>query len=220
MKTYLVLVLLMLTQTACVPVIFGAAAKVGSVISEERSVGDAVDDTAIWTEIKSLYLQKNIDSIFTAVNVEVKEGRVLLTGRVDNPDNRVEAARLAWQPVGVKEVINELQITDKSGLRDVANDYWINSQVLGKLLVEKDVRSVNYSVDTINGVVYLIGVAQNEWEMKKAALVASRVKGVKKVVSYVKVKANPTPAPSKKAPSKKRGVVYEYPNDNHDRHQK
>lgn len=187
--------LLLITQTACVPLIFSGAAKVGSVVAEERSVGDAVDDTAIWTEIKSLYLQKNLDDIFTAVNVEVKEGRVLLTGRVDNPDHRVDAVRLAWQPVGVKEVINELQITDKSGLRDVANDYWINTRIKANLLVEKNVRSVNYSVDTINGVVYLLGVAQNEWERKQAALVASRVKGVKRVVSYVRVKENPSPAP-------------------------
>lgn len=198
MKKISLIVLLLMTQTACVPLVFSGAAKVGSLVAEERSVGDAVDDTSIWTEIKSLYLQKNVDDIFAAVNVEVKEGRVLLTGRVDNPDHRVDAVRLAWQPVGVKEVINELQITDKSGIRDVANDYWINARIKANLLVEKNVRSVNYSVDTINGIVYLIGVAQNEWERKQAALVASRVKGVKRVVSYVRVKENPSPAPVKK----------------------
>ena len=212
MRHYLVLALLILTQTSCAAVVLGGAAKVGSVVAEDRSVGSTVDDTTIWTEIKSLYLQKNVDYIFAAVNVEVKEGRVLLTGRVDNPDHRVEAVRLAWQPVGVKEVINELQITDKSSLRDDANDYWINTQVRTKLLLEKNVRSINYTPDTINGIVYLIGVAQNEWEMNQAALVASKVKGVKRVVSYVKVRANPTPPPAKKA-SVKQGTVYEYPSD-------
>jgi osmotically-inducible protein OsmY len=193
--------LIMLVQSACVPLVLGGAAKVGSVVAEERSVGAAVDDTAIWTEIKSHYLQKDFNNIFAGVNVEVKTGRVLLTGTVENPEQRVEAVRLAWQPVGVKEVINELQITDKSSVRDTANDYWINTQVKAKLLVEKNVRSVNYTVDTINGVVYLIGIAQNEWEMNQAALVASRVKGVKRVISHVQVKENPTPLPLKQPPS-------------------
>lgn len=196
MKKYLLVCLLVLSQTGCPALVLGGAAKVGSVAAEERSVGSTVDDTAIWTHIKSLYLQKNVDYIFATVNVQVNEGRVLLTGTVDNPDHRVEAVRLAWQPVGVKEVINELQITDKSSISDDARDFWINTQVNTKLLVEKNVRSINYNVDTINGVVYLIGVAQNEWEMKQAALVASKVKGVKRVVSYVKVKQNPSEPPS------------------------
>lgn len=186
-----------LSQAGCQALLLGGAAKAGAVVSEERSVGEAVDDTAIWTEIKSAYLQKSVDNIFSAVNVEVKQSRVLLTGRVNTPEDRVEAVRLAWQPSGVKEVINEIQITDESGLSDVANDFWINTQVKTKLLVEKNVRSVNYSIDTINGIVYLMGVAQNEWEMKKAATVASRVKGVKRVVSHVVVKENPSPAPAK-----------------------
>ena len=198
MRNFIFVCLLVLSQTGCPALVLGGAAKAGSVVAQERSVGSTVDDTAIWTKIKSLYLQKNVDYIFSTVNVEVKEGRVLLTGTVDNPEHRVEAVRLAWQPVGVKEVINELQITDKSSLSNDANDYWINTQVNTKLLFEKNVRSINYTVDTINGVVYLIGIAQNEWEMKQAALVASRVKGVKRVVSYVKVKQNPSdpPAPS------------------------
>ena len=187
------------SQSACVPLVLAGGAKAGAVVAEERSVGEAVDDTTIWTDIKSRYLQSNLDGVFGAVNVDVKQGRVLLTGRVDNPQNRVEAVRLAWQPTGVKEVINEIQITDKSGISDVARDYWINTQVKTKLLVEKNIRSINYSVDTINGVVYLIGVAQNDWEMKQAALVASRVKGVKRVVSHVQVKPDPSPAPAKKA---------------------
>lgn len=190
-----------LSLTACEAIILGGAAKVGAVVAEERTVGEAVDDTAIWSEIKSLYLQKNVNSIFSGINVEVKQGRVLLTGQVTNPQDRVEAVRLAWQPTGVQEVINEIQITDKASLSDAANDVWINTQVAAKLLVEKNVKSVNYSVDTINGIVYLLGVAQNEWEMNQAALVASRVKGVKRVVSHVQVKKDPAPAPQKKVSS-------------------
>jgi osmotically-inducible protein OsmY len=208
MKKYFVLCLLVLTQTACPALILGGAAKVGSVVAEERSVGSTVDDTAIWTHIKSLYLQKNVDYIYATVNVEVNEGRVLLTGTVDNPEHRVEAVRLAWQPVGVKEVINELQITDKSSIADDAKDYWINTRVNANLLVEKNVRSINYNTDTINGVVYLIGIAQNEWEMKQAALVASKVKGVKRVVSYVRVKQNPSDPP---APAKQKAATSDNP---------
>lgn len=204
MKKYLLtlgVITLAFSQSGCEAIILGGAAKVGAVVAEERTVGEAVDDTAIWSEIKSLYLQKNVNSIFSGINVEVKQGRVLLTGQVTNPADRVEAVRLAWQPTGVQEVINEIQITDKASISDAANDIWINTQVNTKLLVEKNVKSINYSVDTINGIVYLMGVAQNEWEMNQTALVASKVKGVKRVISHVQVKKDPAPVPAKKKPS-------------------
>lgn len=179
------------TQTGCVPLMAAGATATGYTVAQERSVGDAIDDATIETQISSYFLQEDVNDLFKNVSVESVEGRVLLTGAVKKPETRVEATRLAWKPQGVKEVINELQISDEATIEDIANDTWITTQIRGKLIVTKDVRSLNYTIDTVNGVVYLIGIAQNQRELEKVSEVASQVKGVKKVINHVRLKTDP-----------------------------
>lgn len=172
--------------SGCFAVAAGGAGAVGVTAAQERSVGTAVDDNVIYAEISSLYVQNKFNDLYMNISVAVDEGRVLLTGTVKDPETRVEAVRLAWQPKGVKEVSNEIQVTDKSSIKDIANDTWITAQVRSKLLFNKGIRSINYSVDTVNGVVYLMGLAKDEAELNKATYLASTVKGVRKVVSHVR----------------------------------
>lgn len=178
--------------SSCVLAAAGAGAgATGYSVAQERSAGDTIDDITIRTKINSLYIQKDVNDLYAGVSIEVNEGRVLLTGNVENPDSKVEAVRLAWQPQGVKEVINEIEVRNKTSLRNDAKDAWITTQVKSKLLLEKNVRSINYNVETVNAVVYLIGIAQDENELDVATVVASKVKGVKKVVSHVRLKEDP-----------------------------
>ena len=100
---------------------------------------------------------------------------------------RDEAVRLAWQAEGVKEVINEIQIAD-SDLGDFASDTWISTNLKSKLLFDSKIASINYSVETVRGVVYLIGVAQSQEELDRVTNHARSLEYVKKVVSYVKIK--------------------------------
>lgn len=181
------LVFCVVLLAGCAVAAVGGAGTVGYTGAQERTIGSAVDDTVIDAEIHSRFVQKDVNDLFFNVGVEVSEGRVLLTGSVKNPESRVEAVRIAWQPKGVKEVINEIQVTDKSSLKDVAKDTWITAQVKSKLLFGKKIKSINYSVETVNGVVYLMGLAENENELSRATNAASTVKGVVKVVSHVRL---------------------------------
>jgi osmotically-inducible protein OsmY len=169
----------------------GGAAGTGFTVTQERSAGEIVDDATVWTRINSHYIQKDVNDLFSHVNIEVHEGRVLLTGNVEAPQTKVEAVRLAWQAEGVKEVINEIEVRNKTSLNDSARDTWLTAQVKSKFLLERNMRSVNYTVETVNGVVYLLGIAQDEDELSIATKIASRVKGVKKVVSHVRLKDDP-----------------------------
>ena len=101
------------------------------------------------------------------------------------------AVRLAWTVKGVREVIDEIQVNDKSGLADFARDSWIGAQIRSRLLLEKNLRSVNYSVEAVNGVVYLMGIAQDQNELDKATYIASTTAYVKQVVSHVILKDDP-----------------------------
>lgn len=192
MRAYKLLLtpLLLLTLTGCFPLVLGAASESAVVVSQERSVGGAVDDAGILLKIKQRFLEKDVNDLLSNVEVKSVEGRVLLTGNVNLPETQITAVDITWQVPGVKEVINEIQINDKSGLGNYAQDVWISTQVRSKLLFTKGIRSVNYSVITVNKTVYLMGIAQDQAELDKVTYVASTVSYVQKVISYVRLKSD------------------------------
>lgn len=183
---------LALALNACTPLgaAVGAGATVGVAAVQERSVGHAIDDATIQIQINHLLLQKS-ERLFADIDLEVVEGRVLMTGEVPTVDDRVEAVRLAWQAEGVREVLNELQVSNKSGLVSYAKDVWISTQMRGKLIGDGDIVDINYSVDTVNGVLYLMGIAQSKAELDKAVQHARTIRGVTQVVSHVQLKDDP-----------------------------
>lgn len=175
---------------ACTSLAVTGATKTGTAIVEERSVGSVVDDLTIRTELNQIFFEDNID-LLQDVSFGVFEGRVLLKGSVPTAENRVNAVRLAWRAGGVREVINELQVTDEGGIVNFARDTWISTQLKSKLLFDKDVLSVNYNIETVNGTVYLIGLAQDQTELTKVSGHARTIEDVKRVVSHVMLKDDP-----------------------------
>ncbi|MEQ8246803.1 MAG: BON domain-containing protein [Alphaproteobacteria bacterium] len=179
-----------LALSGCAGALVGGVATVGVATVQERSVGDAVDDTTIEFRIRDQFLEKS-DKLFTRVTVDSVEGRVLLSGSVDTPDDRVEVARLAWQAKGVKEVFNEVEVRNRAGLIDYFKDVRIANELRLKLLSDKDVSAINYSVETVNSVIYLMGIAQDQAELERVTGHASNIKGVSRVVSFVLLKDDP-----------------------------
>jgi osmotically-inducible protein OsmY len=175
---------------ACVSLAVGGAAAGGVAAVEERSLGTQIDDRGIYLKVNDKLLAKE-GALFRKVNVEVNEGRVLLTGNVPKPEDRVTAADLSWEVAGVKEVLNELVVTDRSELRDYPKDTWITTQLKTRLLGDAKVLQVNYSIETINGVIYLLGIAQSQDELDRVVNHARNISGVQKVVSYVRLKDDP-----------------------------
>ena len=176
-----------LVLSGCASAIVGGAAAVGVAAAQERTVGRAIDDATIEFKIKDLFLEKS-DRLFTRVSVDSVEGRVLLSGTVQTPDNRVDIARLTWQVDGVKEVFNEVEVGDRGGLIDYFKDVRIANELRLKLLADKEVANVNYSVETVNGVIYLMGIGQDQAELERVTSHASNIKGVVRVVSFVVLK--------------------------------
>ena len=179
--------------SGCVGAAIGAAAVgTGAIASKETTIGTEVDDTKIYWQIKGLYLNHDAQDLIAGVNVKVIEGRVNLTGKVKSLDTSISAVKLAWQPVGVKEVINEIQIIKNSSLKEIAKSKWIKTQLFTKLATGKGIRSLNYSTEVVNGTVYLMGIAQDTTELNTVTKIASTIKGVKKVVSHVRIKNDPS----------------------------
>jgi len=175
--------------SGCTPigVAVGAGAGAGVAASQERGFKGAMSDTDIRLRINDLWFQENI-TLYRKVNLQVQEGKVLLTGNVPNPETRLNAVRLAWQAHGVREVINEIEVTDKSSLTDSAQDIWITTQLKTKLLIDSEISSINYSIETVNQVVYLMGVAQSSAELDRVIGHAKNISYVRRVVNYMRVK--------------------------------
>jgi osmotically-inducible protein OsmY len=107
---------------------------------------------------------------------------------VKDPRDRIKATKLAWKATGVREVINELQITDHSSLTDTAKDILINKTLEARLLVDEKVKFINYTIDTVNGTVYLFGIAQNREELERVIAVARQINYVENIINYVTLK--------------------------------
>ena len=179
-----------LSFTGCAEFIVGAATTAGLAIAEERTVGDAVEDLSIQAELNHLFFRDDL-GLYQDVSFSVVEGRVLLKGSVPTHDDRTRASWVARQATGIREVINEMQVTAESGILNYARDRWISLRLDARLLFDIDVLSVNYDVETVNGTVYILGIAQDEEELEKVKAHARRIDGVKGVVSHVIMKDDP-----------------------------
>ncbi|MEE8270459.1 MAG: BON domain-containing protein [Alphaproteobacteria bacterium] len=172
----------------CAPVLIaGAGATAGVVVAEEREVGEVVDDTGIKLRINQLWLQEDAD-LLIALSTRVTQGGVLVTGTVADPDQRVTAIRLVWQVEGVREVINEIEVANSEGVAGYARDVAISTQLRSRLLFDTSIQSINYSVLTESGTVYLMGIAQDQDELNRVIGHARDISYVRRVVDYVRVK--------------------------------
>ena len=181
--------------SACSPVgtAAGLGATVGVAAAQEGGIKMAATDAAIRLQIHDSWFKHNLD-MYRRLDMTVREGRVLVTGSVPNPDMRVDAIRLAWQADGVRQVINEVNVDNRSkGLVGFAKDSWITGNLRTKMTLDKQVQSINYTIDTVKGTVYLMGVARDDTEREHVINLARNLAYVDSVVSYVRLQGE-TPA--------------------------
>tara|TARA_E500000331_G_scaffold201883_1_gene193825 strand:- start:659 stop:1249 length:591 start_codon:yes stop_codon:yes gene_type:complete len=177
--------ILILTNCS-VPVATGVATKAVTVSNSDRSIGEFVDDVLIKTVLKNSYFDQS-EKIFFNVDVEVSQGRVLLTGTVDNIDLRIEATRIAWGVKGVQTVINEIQISESDSILNFTDDLVISTKVMAKIMLDEDVNSLNYNIETVNKIVYIIGISGSSDEKQKVIDLSKEVFGVEEVVDYITI---------------------------------
>ena len=181
--------ILLMINIGCSPV--GVLASGGSatmVIAEgDRSLGTVVDDATIKLNLSAKFLQSE-NKLFLDVNSNVTEGRVLLTGLVDTQEIRIEAVRKVWEINGVKEVINEIEVGNKTTLKEYMNDLWINTQVKSLAARTIGLRSFSYNFETIKGKVYIAGITSRPEQLQAIVESTKTIKGVNEIVNYVVIK--------------------------------
>ena len=186
LMTVLLLLTLFAPLSGCVSMVIGAGATVGVAAMEERPLKVHLRDTTIATEIRYNLVEAS-EKFITGVGIEVYEGKALITGVVENEAMRAQALKLVWKVEGLKDVYNELQVGD-NGITNFAKDSWVTTQLKSKTTFDQDVLAINYKIETVNGVVYLIGIAQSKREIDKVIAHARSLGYVKRVISHVRIK--------------------------------
>ena len=204
MRISFIFLILLLNLTGCAAVLIGTG---GTMIAQEKSIGDSISDNTIWARIKAAFASQKIDHLWGDITVSVSEGRVLLTGHTKTADDMVKILKTVWQQNGVRDVINEIKISNENtgSIGSYTNDLWITTQIKSRMLVSKKIhiRTINYSVETIESVVYLFGIAQTREEIQAVEDIAYSVSGVKDVKSYMRIKEDDVRSKLKKLASDK-----------------
>ena len=182
--TAIFLILASISLSGCASAVIGVGTAAVAASTTEKGLSTSVADTQIHAKLTDQFIKTDF-SLVTAVDITVNDGAVLLSGKVKKPEEKVLATKLAWNIRGVREVVNELQITDSSSIKDIAKDLAASATLRGKLIADKDISSLNFSIDVVNGTVYLSGVAADLNEMKRVVEHAREVRFTKKVVNYI-----------------------------------
>ena len=170
--------------TSCIETAVGLGTAAVAASTTEKGFSTSVSDTVIEAKLTDKFIQ-NDASLVTGVKSSVSDGAVLMTGKLDTQDQKILATRLAWEIKGVKEVINEIQIVSEKSIKATAKDLAASAQLRAALIGDQEISSLNYSIDVVNGIVYLSGVAANEKERERVITHAQALRFAKKVVNYI-----------------------------------
>lgn len=176
---------LLLALSSCVETVVVGTIATGTVVTREKSLSDTGRDMVIAAKIEKEFLAEGILNI----EYEVEEQKVYLTGVANTEDEAAKAVKIASKVSGVKDVVDEIQISAKYSEQDRFVNYFkdaaITAQVKTRLLFQKNISSLNYEVTTVNGDAYLTGIADDDAELRKVNTMVAKTKGVKRVVSHI-----------------------------------
>tara|TARA_B100000941_G_scaffold269853_1_gene227430 strand:+ start:185 stop:778 length:594 start_codon:yes stop_codon:yes gene_type:complete len=183
-KFYL-LIISLLIFSGCVGVsskgIFGTGV---SVAFDPRSVGTQIDDSIMQKNLSARIVLLNKD-YFISVKSKVLDGRIFLTGKVDNPEEKLKLTKLAWETKGARSVRNDIKIKEKFNFKQSAKDILITSQMRSALIFNKKIKATNYQIDTYKKKIYLYGIALNSEEKKEVLKEAEEILDVEGIISSI-----------------------------------
>ena len=185
MKFKLFYITYLLILTGCVGVsssgIFGTGV---SIALDPRSVGTQIDDSIMQKNLSTRIVL--LDKKFLiSVNSKVLDGRIFLTGKVDNPEEKLKLTKLAWETDGVRSVRNDIRIKENFNFKQSAKDLLITSQLRTALILEKDIKASNYQIDTYKKKIYIYGIAITPAEKDKVIAEATEILDVEDVVASI-----------------------------------
>ena len=171
-------ILLILTLTSCSSVgRFGTGV---DITFDPRTIGMQIDDTIMQKNL-SARLALSDKKYFLSIQSEVLDGRIFLSGKVDNAEEKIKITKMAWETKGVRSVKNAITIKGQSNFKNTAKDILITSQLRTSLILNKKTKARNYTLETINQNIYIFGIAMDRDEKQQVINEASKIYDVKEI---------------------------------------
>jgi osmotically-inducible protein OsmY len=183
-KKIISLTLLILALNSCVSrnlTTFGRGVSIGF---DPRTVGMQIDDTLMQKNLVAR-LALTEKKYFLYIQVEILDGRIFLTGKVNNPEEKIKITKMAWETKGVRSVKNAITIKGYSNFKSTTKDILITSQLRTSLIFNKLIKSNNYTLETINKKIYIFGIAINDEEKKEVINEANKIYDVDAVIPTI-----------------------------------
>ena len=151
---------------------------------DPRTVGMQIDDTLMQKNLVAR-LTLTDKKYFLTIQAEVLDGRIFLTGKVDEPEEKIKITKMAWETKGVRSVKNAITIKGQSNFKSTAKDILITSQLRSAMIFNKSIKSANYTLETINKKIYIFGIAMNDDERKTVLDEAEKIYDVEEVIPTI-----------------------------------
>ena len=155
-----------------------------SVAFDPRSVGTQIDDSIMEKNFTARMLLKDKKYLF-AINTQVLDGRFFLTGKVENPEEKLQLTKLAWETLGVRSVRNDIKIKETFNFKQSAKDLLITSQLRTAIILNKKIKATNYQIDTYKKKIFIYGIAITEDEKDEVLKEAKEILDVKDVIASI-----------------------------------
>ena len=184
MKNITVLFLLVLLS-ACIGSSTGGVFGSGvSIALDPRTLGTQIDDSIMQKNLVARLVLSEKKYLFK-ISIKVLDGRIFLGGKVDEPEEKLKITKMAWETKGARSVKNNIAIKQKFSFKNIVTDALITSQLRTALILNKNVKAVNFNIDTINQKIYVFGIAHDENEKKEIIQEAKQIVDVKEVVTSI-----------------------------------
>ena len=184
MKNLLFLSIIILFLQSCAPMIGTVGMVSLGAASKEKGIGTSINDSLIKTKISNLIFKFD-KNLIADTKIFVNNGSILFTGKVKSPNDKIQFTKLAWTVRGVREVNNEILVSDTSSIKNIARDIASIGEIRALMMSDKSINSINYSIDVVNDKAYISGVASSEIEMNLVKNHASSARFVKEVYNYI-----------------------------------
>jgi len=182
---YILLILIPVFFSGCIGFsskgVFGTGV---SVAFDPRSVGTQIDDSIMQKSLSARIIMKN-KSYFLSIKTKVLDARIFMTGKVDKPEEKLQLTKLAWETDGVRSVRNDIKIKEEFNFKRSAKDILISSQLRTAMILNKNIKSSNYQIDTYKKKIYIYGIAMSSEEKNLIISEAEEILDVEKVIASI-----------------------------------
>ena len=151
---------------------------------DPRTIGMQIDDTIMQKNL-SARLALTEKKYFLSIQSEVRDGNIFLSGKVEEPEEKIKITKMAWETKGVRSVKNAITIKGQTNFKSTAKDILITSQLRTALILNKKTKARNYTLETINKTIYIFGIAMDQDEKKEVVDEANKIYDVNKVIPSI-----------------------------------